>query len=81
MRRRTFAGMLGSIAAGTAGYGLLTQESEAVAVGMTVYGDSGELGGETIEDTVTISVKRRQASVETTLSADGSISISTKTPA
>lgn len=51
-----------------------------VAVTMTVFGKSGKLGEKTIRDTATITVEKRQASITTTLSGEGSISISTKTP-
>lgn len=51
-----------------------------LSITMTVYGESGKLGSETISDTATISVYRKKASVEATLSATGTIDVSTKTP-
>lgn len=51
-----------------------------VGVTMTVYGESGALGEKTITDTATIEITKQKASIETTLTADGSISVTTKTP-
>jgi hypothetical protein len=47
---------------------------------MIVDGDSGELGRQTVEETATITVEREQAGVTTTLSAHGTIDVTTKTP-
>jgi len=51
------------------------------ALTMIVDGESGELGSQTVEETATISVTRKQASIETTLTATGDIRITTRTPA
>jgi len=51
------------------------------ALTMIVDGESGELGRQTVTETATIEVTRQQASIETSLTAEGSIEIITKTPA
>jgi len=48
---------------------------------MIVDGESGELGQQTVTETATIEVTRQQASIETSLTAEGSIEIITKTRA
>lgn len=52
-----------------------------VGVTMSVSGESGELGSERIEDTARIEVSKQQATIETNLSGEGGITVSTSTPA
>jgi hypothetical protein len=50
------------------------------ALTMIVDGDSGELGRQTVTETATITVEKEQAGVKTSLSVQGTIDVTTKTP-